>query len=359
MRNTFGNIFRLTDFGESHGAAIGGVIDGVPSGFPLDVEKVRQALNRRRPGQSAVTTSRREPDEVEFLSGIYEGKTLGTPIGFIIRNTNQRSGDYEQLSQCWRPSHADYTYDAKYGFRDPRGGGRASARETACRVVAGAVAQQLLQTLGVEIKAYTSQIGTVKVADGYRTLDLNAIEENAVRCPDEAKAAEMIAAIEQAKADGDTLGGIVTCVARGVAAGWGEPVFGRLDADLASAMMGINAAKGVEIGDGFTMAGARGSEMLDTFVMLDDKVRTLSNHSGGIQGGISNGEDIVVRVAFKPVATLMRDVPTIDRKGNNVVLRPKGRHDVCVVPRAVPVVEAMAAMVLIDHYLMNHTARFQ
>lgn len=357
MRNTFGDILTVTTFGESHGAAIGGVIDGFPAGVKIDFEEIQRQVSRRRPGQSAITTSRDEADKVEVLSGVFGGVSLGTPIGFIIRNTNQHSSDYSDIAKCYRPSHADYTYQAKYGIRDYRGGGRSSARETAARVVAGAFAMQALKTLEINVVAYTSRVASVGVGMPYKKLDLSGIDNNIVRCPDPAKAKEMIAAITDAKRRGDTLGGVVTCVIRGVPAGLGEPVFSRLNAQLAMAMMSVNAAKGVEFGLGFGFVNHDGSEVIDPFLCQDGKVRTSSNYSGGIQGGISNGEDIYFNVAFKPVATLLQDVPTVDIDGNATVLHVKGRHDPCVVPRAVPIVEAMAALVILDNYLLNRTSR--
>lgn len=357
MRNTFGNILTVSTFGESHGVAIGGVIDGFPAGVKIDFDFIQHQVSRRRPGQSAITTSRNEADEVEILSGVFEGVSLGTPIGFMIRNTNQHSSDYSDIAKCYRPSHADFTYQTKYGIRDYRGGGRSSARETAARVVAGAFAMQALKQLGIEVTAYTSQVASIVVDSSYQSLDLSAIDNNAVRCPDQEKADEMIAAITDAKAKGDTLGGVVSCVIKGVPAGLGEPVFSRLNAQLSMAMMSINAAKGVEFGLGFDFVNHRGSEVIDTFVSDGEKVRTTTNYSGGIQGGISNGEDIYFNVAFKPVATLLQDVPTIDVQGNATVLHAKGRHDPCVVPRAVPIVEAMAALVILDNYLLNRTAK--
>ncbi len=357
MRNTFGNILTLTTFGESHGPAIGGVVDGFPAGMAIDLDAVQHELDRRRPGQSAITTARNESDRVEVLSGIFEGKTLGTPIGFIMRNTDHHSADYSEIAKCYRPSHADYTYQAKYGRRDYRGGGRSSARETACRVVAGALARQALGQLGITVTAYTSQVAGIKLSESYTELNLSAIDNNIVRCPQAEKAKQMIDAILQAKQQGDTLGGVITCVIQGVPAGLGEPVFGRLNAQLASAMMSINATKGFEMGLGFDFVNHRGSEVLDHFAMQDVKVRTTTNYSGGVQGGISNGEDIYFNVAFKPVATLLQDVATIDTAGNPTVLHGKGRHDPCVVPRAVPIVEAMAALVILDDYLLNRSAR--
>lgn len=357
MRNTFGNILTVTTFGESHGVAIGGVIDGFPAGVKIDFDFIQRQVSRRRPGQSAITTSRNEADEVEILSGVFEGVSLGTPIGFMIRNTNQHSSDYSDIAKCYRPSHADFTYQTKYGIRDYRGGGRSSARETAARVVAGAFAMQALKQLGIEVTAYTSQVASIAVDSSYQSFDLSEIDNNAVRCPDQEKATDMIAAITDAKAKGDTLGGVVSCVIKGVPAGLGEPVFSRLNAQLSMAMMSINAAKGVEFGLGFDFVNHRGSEVIDSFVSDGGKVRTTTNYSGGIQGGISNGEDIYFNVAFKPVATLLQDVPTIDMHGNATVLHAKGRHDPCVVPRAVPIVEAMAALVILDNYLLNRTAK--
>ena len=356
MSNTFGNILRLTTFGESHGVAIGGVLDGMPAGVAIDMDEVQRVVDRRRPGQSAMTTSRSEDDRVEILSGIFEGVTLGTPIGFVIRNKDHHSADYSEIKECYRPSHADYTYDAKYGIRDYRGGGRSSARETAARVVGGAIAMQALKQLGITVTAYTSQIGTV-LLDASKKVDLSIIDSNIVRCPDAETAALMEAEVLAARAAGDSLGGCVSCVVNGVPAGLGEPVFGKLHAQLGAAMLGINAAKGFEYGDGFAFAGARGSEVMDCFALCNDTITTLDNHSGGIQGGISNGAPITFRVAFKPVATLMRDIETIDRNGNPVTLHPHGRHDPCVVPRAVPIVEAMAALVMLDNVLMARTSR--
>lgn len=355
--NTFGKIFRLTTFGESHGEAIGGVIDGMPAGMEIDIEAVQRQLDRRRPGQSAIVTQRNEADRVSFLSGIFEGRTLGTPIGFLIENNNQHSGDYENMRHVFRPSHADYTYQEKYGIRDHRGGGRSSARETAARVVAGAVASQALALKGIEIKAYTSQVGPIKLDKTYKELDLKTIDSNAVRCPDAGKAAEMEELIRAVKAEGDTVGGVVSCVISGMPTGLGEPVFGKLHARLAEAMMSINAAKGFDYGMGFDGAAMRGSEAIDNFIAENDIIRAATNNSGGIQGGISNGEDIYFRVAFKPVATLLQDVKTVDDSGNEQTLKAKGRHDPCVVSRAVPVVEAMAAMTIFDAMLLNRCSR--
>ena len=351
--NTFGEIFRLTTFGESHGPAIGGVIDGMPAGISIDLGVVQHELDRRRPGQSALTTPRKESDRVEILSGLFEGKTTGTPIGFIIRNENQHSADYDNLRDAFRPSHADYTYYNKYGIRDHRGGGRASARETAARCVAGAFAKIALQTQGISVKAYTSQVGGIALPGTYKDYDLDATERNAVRCPDAATAEKMAALIKSVKAEGDTIGGIITGVITGVPVGVGEPAFGKLHAALGAAMLSINAAKGFDYGSGFAGVTQRGSEQNDLFVTDNEgHVHTLTNNSGGIQGGISNGEDIYFRVAFKPVATLLREQPTIDKDGNAATIKARGRHDACVLPRAVPVVESMAAVTLLDYLLI-------
>ena len=351
--NTFGHLFRLTSFGESHGAGIGGVIDGCPPNVALDFDAIQQELNRRKPGQSRITTSRSEADEVQFLSGIYEGKTTGTPIGFIVWNKNQHSADYDNSAQVYRPSHADYTYDMKYGIRDPRGGGRSSARETIARCVAGAIAKQILAQEGIDIKAYTSQVGDIRLEGSYKDYDLTRIEENAVRCPDPQKAAQMEELIFRIKGEGDTIGGVITGVITGVPAGLGEPVFGKLHAELGAAMLSINAVKGFEYGDGFDAAHYRGSERNDIFFNDNGRINVRTNHSGGIQGGISNGQDIYFRVAFKSVATLLREQETVDRDGNDTVLKARGRHDPCVLPRAVPIVEAMAAMTILDFLLIN------
>jgi len=357
MRNTFGNIFTLTTFGESHGEAIGGVVDGMPVGIEVDLDFIQSELNRRRPGQSSITTSRQEGDIVELLSGVFEGRTTGCPIGFIVRNTNQHSQDYENMRQMFRPSHADYTYYTKYGNRDYRGGGRSSARITISRVVAGALAKLALRQVGIQINAYTSQVGSICLDRDYRKYDLSLTETNIVRCPDPMKAAEMVQLITQVKAEGDTIGGVITCVVKGCPAGLGEPEFGKLHAALGAAMLSINAVKGFEYGEGFEGAAGRGSEQNDVFVNDYGKIKTLTNHSGGIQGGISNGEDIYFRVAFKPVATLLREQSTVDIDGNPTKLTAKGRHDPCVLPRAVPVVEAMTAMTILDYYLQNKTVK--
>lgn len=357
MSNTFGNILRLTTFGESHGEAIGGVIDGYPAGIDIDIDYIQQHLNRRRPGQSKLTTQRDEKDKIELLSGIFEGKSTGTPIGFTVHNTNQHSDDYNELRDVFRPSHADYTYYSKYGIRDHRGGGRSSARITISRCVGGALALLALRQLNISITAYTSQIGSIALEHGYQAYDLHHIDSNPVRCPDEQKAQEMEQLIMQAKQKGDTVGGIITCVIKGCPAGLGEPEFGKLHAQLGSAMLSINAVKGFEYGDGFNSTFYRGSKANDIFVPGMRHPDTLSNHSGGIQGGISNGADIYFRVAFKPVATLLAEQPTVDIHGNATMLTVKGRHDPCVLPRAVPIVESMAAMVILDNYLLGKTTR--
>lgn len=352
--NTFGTIFRLTTFGESHGEAIGGVVDGMPAGIDIDVDFIQSELNRRRPGQSKITTSRQEPDQVELLSGVFEGKSTGCPIGFIVRNTNQHSQDYENMRNVFRPSHADYTYFQKYGIRDHRGGGRSSARITISRCVGGALAKLVLKQLGISVQAYTSQVGNIALERDYRLYDLSQTETNAVRCPDAEKAAEMEALITQVKGEGDTIGGVITCVIKGCPAGLGEPEFGKLHADLGAAMLSINAVKGFEYGEGFAGVTARGSEQNDPFCSVNGRITTASNHSGGIQGGISNGQDIYFRVAFKPVATLLMEQNTVDINGNPTTLTAKGRHDPCVLPRAVPVVEAMAAMTILDHFMIHN-----
>ena len=351
--NTIGNIFRLTTFGESHGEAIGGVVDGMPAGIPIDMAFIQQELNRRRPGQSHITTARQEADQVELLSGVFEGKTTGCPIGFIVRNTNQHSGDYDNMRELYRPSHADYTYSYKYGTRDHRGGGRSSARITISRCVAGALAKLVLKQIGVHITAFTSQIGDISLDRDYSKYDLTQVDSNIVRCPDADKAVQMIRLIEEVKAEGDTIGGVITCVIQGCPAGLGEPEFGKLHAMLGAAMLSINAVKGFEYGEGFEGATARGSEQNDIFVNKEGRITTMTNHSGGIQGGISNGQDIYCRIAFKPVATLLREQKTVDIQGKETTLTAKGRHDPCVLPRAVPIVEAMAAMTILDAYLSD------
>lgn len=357
MSNTLGNIFRLTTFGESHGEAVGGVIDGYPAGIEIDEAFVQQELDRRRPGQSPITTGRQEADRVRFLSGIFEGKSTGAPIGFIILNEDTRSQDYEEMRTTFRPSHADYAYTAKYGIRDHRGGGRSSARITLSRCVAGALAKLALQSLGIQIRAYTSQVGDILLDPDYRCYDLAKTEENAVRCPDPKKAQQMEELILKVKSEGDTVGGTVTCVVKGCPIGLGEPEFDKLHARLGAAMLSINAAKGFEYGEGFRSATLRGSQMNDSFTQQGGHIATATNHSGGIQGGIANGEDIYFRTAFKPVATLLQEQHTIDIDGNETTLKARGRHDPCVVPRAVPIVEAMTAIVILDAYLMSRTTR--
>ena len=352
-RNTFGNLFTLTTFGESHGEAVGGVIDGMPAGIDIDIDFIQQELNRRRPGQSSITTSRQEADKVELLSGVFEGKSTGCPIGFIVRNTNQHSQDYENLRCLFRPSHADFTYEQKYGVRDHRGGGRSSARITISRCVGGALAKLVLRQWGISVQAYTSQVGQIALERDYHLYDLEQTECNAVRCPDAEKAKEMEALITQMKKEGDTIGGVITCVIKGCPAGLGEPEFGKLHAALGSAMLSINAAKGFEYGEGFEGVTARGSEQNDVFQTIDGQITTKTNHSGGIQGGISNGQDIYFRVAFKPVATILKAQETVDKEGNETIFQVKGRHDPCVLPRAVPIVEAMAAMTVLDYYLLK------
>ena len=353
-RNIFGNLFTLTTFGESHGEAVSGVIDGMPAGISIDLDFIQQELNRRRPGQSSITTSRQEADKVELLSGVFEGKSTGCPIGFIVRNTNHHSQDYENLRCLFRPSHADFTYDQKYGVRDHRGGGRSSARITISRCVGGAFAKLVLRQLGISVQAYTSQVGPIALERDYRLYDLSKTESNAVRCPDAEKAEEMEALITQMKQEGDTIGGVITCIIKGCPVGLGEPEFGKLHAALGSAMLSINAAKGFEYGEGFEGVSARGSEQNDVFQNIDGQFSTKTNHSGGIQGGISNGQDIYFRVAFKPVATILKAQETVDKEGNPTVFQVKGRHDPCVLPRAVPIVEAMAAMTILDYYLLKN-----
>lgn len=359
MRNTFGHIFTLSTFGESHGEAVGGVVDGMPAGIDIDLDFIQQELNRRRPGQSRITTSRKEADKVRLLSGVFEGKSTGTPIGFIVENTNQHSNDYDNMRSLFRPSHADYTYYEKYGLRDHRGGGRSSARITIARCVGGALAKLALRGLGVSIQAYTSQVGPIALDRDYHHYDLSLTETNLVRCPDQEKALQMEQLIADVKDAGDTIGGVITCVIKGCPVGLGEPEFDKLHAQLGAAMLSINAVKGFEYGEGFAGVTARGSEQNDIFVPTADSkgITTKTNHSGGIQGGLSNGQDIYFRVAFKPVATVLREQQTVDTDGRPVTLTARGRHDPCVLPRAVPIVEAMAAMVVLDNYLLNKTVR--
>ncbi len=355
--NSIGRLLRLTTFGESHGTAIGGVIDGFPAGIVIDEDFVRNEMARRRPGQSAITTARNEKDEVEFLSGLFEGRTTGTPIAFVIKNDNTRSKDYDNMRGVYRPSHADYVYDCKYGVRDHRGGGRSSARETAVRVCAGAIAKLALKQLGIVVQAYTSQVGGIRLEKGYESYDISSAENNIVRCPDADKAKAMEELILDVKRQGDTVGGVVTCVVKGVPVGLGEPLYGKLTSSLAHAMLSINAVKGFEYGNGFEAASGRGSEQNDIFYCKGDSVATRTNNSGGIQGGISNGNDIYFRVAFKPVATLLMEQDTVTNAGEETTLLAHGRHDPCVVPRAVPVVEAMAALVILDAYMLDRSRK--
>ncbi len=351
MSNTIGKLFTFTSFGESHGKGIGGIVDGCPPGIALDEDFIQRELDRRKPGQSAIATPRKEDDKVEFLSGVFEGKTTGTPIAFIIWNQNQHSKDYDHLKEVYRPSHADYTYQQKYGIRDHRGGGRSSARETASRVVAGAIAKLVLRQAGVDIRAFTSQVGPIAMTQTLDSADLSLIESNIVRCPQPDVAQQMIDYIAALKKDGDSTGGIISCVIRGVPLGWGEPIFDKLQARLAAAMMSINASHGFDYGKGFEGVALKGSEMNDSFIRKEDRITTRTNNSGGIQGGISNGEDIYFRVLFKPVATISKKQDTVDTSLTEVELQARGRHDPCVLPRAVPIVEAMAALTLVDLYL--------
>jgi chorismate synthase len=350
--NSFGNIFRLTSYGESHGPAIGGILDGCPSGINIDIEKIQHDLDRRKPGQSAIVTQRKEADEVNFLSGIFEGKTTGTPISFVIYNTNQKSKDYNHIKESYRPSHADLVYDKKYGHRDYRGGGRSSARETAARVIAGAIAKQFLSS--IRFTAYVKSVGSIELNKPYQELDLNNIESNPVRCPDKEIASKMEAYIKDIKKEGNTIGGVIRCIIQNVPIGLGEPVFDKLHAQLGKAMLSINAVKGFEYGSGFSGTKLKGSQHNDLY---NNDGSTKSNLSGGIQGGISNGMDIYFDVAFKPVATIMQNQETINKKGEKITMEGKGRHDPCVVPRAVPIVEAMAAITLADFVLLNRTIK--
>ena len=353
MSNTFGTIFKLTSFGESHGKAVGGIIDGCPPGIVINEKWIQEELDRRRPGQSNITTMRNESDKVQFLSGIFEGKTTGTPIGFAIWNADQNSKDYNELENIYRPSHADYTYQKKYGIRDHRGGGRSSARETVARVVAGAIAKLALQQLNIDIKAYTSQVGPIKLSGHYQDYDLSQIESNKVRCPDAETASQMEEYIMQITKESDTIGGIVSCVIKNVPIGLGNPVFAKAHAKLGEAMLSINAVKGFDYGLAFEGVEKKGSEVNDEFYNDKGIIRTKTNHSGGIQGGITNGEDIYFRVLFKPVATILTEQNTVNKQGEEIVMKAKGRHDPCVLPRAVPIVEAMAAMTILDLYLTH------
>ncbi len=353
MGNSFGRLFRITTFGESHGKALGAIVEGCPAGLEIDEEKIRIEMQRRKPGQSKITTQRKEEDEIEILSGVFEGKATGTPIGIVIQNADQKSKDYSHIADKFRPSHADYTYFEKYGIRDYRGGGRSSARETAARVAGGAIAKQFLATKGIQIQAFVSQVGELKLLKDYQKLNLDLAEENIVRCPDPETAEQMIALIDSVRLDRDTIGGVVSCVIKNCPPGLGEPVFDRLHAELGKAMLSINAVKGFEYGSGFEGVKMRGSQHNDSIVNEDGKIHTTTNHSGGIQGGISNGEDIYFKVAFKPVATIMQDQESVNESGEAVVVSGKGRHDPCVVPRAVPIVEAMAALVVADFLLLS------
>ncbi len=354
--NSYGTLFRITTFGESHGPAIGVIIDGCPAGLLIDETFIQAELTRRKPGQSKITTQRKEDDVFKILSGVFEGKSTGTPIALVIENQDQRSKDYSHIENTFRPSHADYTYQAKYGFRDHRGGGRSSARETAARVAAGAIAKLFLNQQGVTIHAFVSQVGELKTPH-YTQLDLSKTEDNIVRCPDAATAIKMIELIDQVRLERDTIGGVVTCVIKNTPVGLGEPVFDKLHAELGKAMLGINAVKGFEYGSGFDGVTLRGSQHNDEFYNDEGRIRTKTNHSGGVQGGISNGEDIYFNVAFKPVATIMQDQTTVDKEGNEATVSGKGRHDPCVVPRAVPIIEAMAALVIADFLLRNKAIR--
>jgi chorismate synthase len=356
MSNSYGTLFKISTFGESHGPAIGVIIDGCPSGLEIDENFIQNELDRRKPGQSKITTQRKEEDKFTILSGVFEGKSTGTPIAIVIHNQDQRSKDYSHIAETFRPSHADFTYEAKYGNRDYRGGGRSSARETAARVAAGAVAKLLLNRAGVTIHAFVSQVGDIKTAH-YSKLDLSKTEDNIVRCPDPKVAEEMISLIDQVRLDRDTIGGLVTCVIKNTPVGLGEPVFDKLHAELGKAMLSINAVKGFEYGSGFSGISLRGSQHNDEFYSDGGRIRTRTNLSGGVQGGISNGEDIYFNVAFKPVATIMQDQSTVDKNGNDVTVSGKGRHDPCVVPRAVPIVEAMAALVIADFLLRSSTSK--
>ena len=354
--NSYGTLFRISTFGESHGPAIGVIIDGCPAGLEIDESFIQSELDRRKPGQSKITTQRKEDDTFKILSGVFEGKSTGTPIAIVIENQDQRSKDYSHIQNTFRPSHADYTYETKYGVRDYRGGGRSSARETAARVAAGAIAKLCLKKVGVDVNAYVSQVGELK-APHYTQLDFSKTEDNIVRCPDASTAEKMIALIDQVRLERDTIGGVVSCVIKNTPVGLGEPVFDKLHAELGKAMLSINAVKGFEYGSGFDGVTLRGSQHNDEFYNDGTRIRTKTNYSGGVQGGISNGEDIYFNVAFKPVATIMQDQPSIDKEGNETVVSGKGRHDPCVVPRAVPIVEAMAALVIVDFYLRAKTSK--
>ncbi len=355
--NSFGQLFKITTFGESHGKAIGAIIDGCPAGLELDLNQIQKDLDRRKPGQSAIVTQRKEPDEFEILSGVFEGVTTGTPLCIVIWNKGQKSKDYSHIKDLWRPSHADYTYQEKYGLRDYKGGGRSSARETAARVATGAIAKQILAKKDIGINAFVSQVGNIEISKSFDELDLSVTESNVVRCPDTQTANKMIKLIKETKKQGDTVGGKITCIAQNLPAGLGEPVFDKLHAQLAKAMMSINAVKGFEYGSGFGAIAMKGSQHNDVFTTEGGKIITKTNYSGGVQGGISNGMPLYFNVAFKPVATIMRDQQSIDQRGKEAVIKGKGRHDPCVVPRAVPIVEAMTALVLVDFLMLNRVIR--
>lgn len=358
MSNSYGTLFRISTFGESHGEAVGVIVDGCPAGITVDLDFIQSELDRRKPGQSKITTQRKEEDRIEILSGVFEGKSTGSPIAMMVRNADARSKDYSHIAEKFRPSHADYTYHVKYGVRDYRGGGRSSARETLARVAAGALAKTVLSQLGITIQAYVSQVGPLKLNKSYTELDLSKTEDNILRCPDPEMAEKMIAFIDETRKNQDTVGGVVTGVIKGTPVGLGEPAFDKLHAELGKAMLSINAVKGFEYGSGFEGVALFGSQHNDPFVIENGKVRTTTNHSGGIQGGISNGEDIYFKVAFKPVATLMKDQESINTAGEATTVSGKGRHDPCVVPRAVPIVEAMAAIVILDFYLINKSIKW-
>ncbi len=355
--NTFGTLFKLSTFGESHGPAIGGVIDGCPAGLKIDLEFIQMELDRRKPGQSHITTQRKEEDKVEFLSGIFEGVTTGTPIGFVIKNEDQKPKDYSHIKDTYRPSHADFTYEEKFGIRDYKGGGRSSARETACRIVAGAIAKLILQQKNISINAFVKQVGEIKLSRSFDQLDLSRTESSIVRCPDDEVSEKMIAYIEEIKKQGDTVGGVIQCVIQNTPIGLGEPVFDKLHAVIGHAMLSINAVKGFEIGSGFDSVHFKGSELNDVFYSEDKQIKTKTNNSGGVQGGISNGMPIYFNVAFKPVATLMQKQNSVNKQGEKIILEGKGRHDPCVLPRAVPIVESMAALVLVDFLLLARCNR--
>ncbi len=357
MSNSFGRILKITTYGESHGEAIGVIIDGFPAGIEIDLEKIRFQLERRKPGQSRITSPRKENERFQILSGVFNGKSLGSPISIQIPNEDKRSGDYDHVENSYRPGHADFTYDFKYGIRDHKGGGRSSARETANWVAAGALAYQILEPLGITIRSFVSQVGNIKLDRPYEQLDLNSIDTSIVRCPDVVTAEEMIKSIEEARLSGDSLGGVIRCVIKNVPPGWGEPIFDKLQARLARAMMSINAVKGFQYGSGFASASMKGSEHNDQFVKEKDKIRTKTNNAGGILGGISNGEDIYFDIAFKPVSSIMQDQETVDKNGERTLIKGKGRHDPCVVPRAVPIVDALSALVLADFYLLSKTSK--